>query len=67
MDDKEARSVAGALGLDFVGATGVLLEAFLEEHLDLEGLEGALMDLSRVTWLSPGVVATVLKVAREER
>jgi predicted nucleic acid-binding protein len=67
VDDKEARSLAGALGVDFVGAAGVLLEAFLEEHLTLEGLEGALVDLSGVTWLSPQVVATVLKLAREER
>ena len=68
-DGAERNKALGAWGAvaGSGGAAGVLLEAFLEEHLDLEGLEEALMDLSRVTWLSPGVVATVLKVAREER
>lgn len=67
VDDKEARSVADALHLDYIGTAGSLLEAFMKGHLALEGLENALLDLSRVIWLSPGVVATILKVAREEQ
>lgn len=67
IDDKEARSVAGALGLDYMGTAGVLLEAFLLRHLTLSELEDAVVALARVMWLSPGVVATILRIAREEK
>ena len=65
VDDKEARGVAEALGLDFVGTAGVLLETFLLGQLRLDELEEALLELSSVIWLSPQVVASVLKLARE--
>ncbi len=67
IDDKEARSMAGGLGLDYVGTAGVLLEAFLLRHLTLSDLEDAIVNLAHVTWLSPSVVATILKTAREEK
>jgi len=67
VDDKEARGMAGALGLDYLGTAGVLLEAFLQGRLTLDGLESAVVDLSRVIWLSPDVVATILRIAREEQ
>jgi hypothetical protein len=44
----------------------LLLEAFYRGRLGLEELEDTLLALSRVIWLSPEVVATVLKLAREE-
>jgi predicted nucleic acid-binding protein len=66
IDDREARSMARALGLDLVGSAGLLLEAFYRGRLGLEELEDTLLALSRVIWLSPEVVATVLKLAREE-
>jgi predicted nucleic acid-binding protein len=65
VDDKEARGMAAALGLDFVGTAGVLLEGFFKGHLNLDDLEKVLMALSSVIWLSPQVVASVLKLARE--
>lgn len=67
VDDKEARSMAGALRLDYVGTAGVLLEALLSGKMTLEELEDAIVDLARVIWLSPEVVASILKMAREER
>jgi len=67
LDDKEARSMATALGLDYVGTAGVLLEAFFQADMTLEELEDAIVDLSRVIWLSPEVVAAILRIAREER
>ena len=67
IDDKEARSVAGALGLDYRGTAGVLLEAFLLRRLTHSDLEDAVATLARVMWLSPSVVATILKTAREEK
>ena len=67
LDDKEARGVAGAHGLDLMGTAGMLLEAYFAGHLNLDLLAGILMELSAVMWLSPRVVAAVLKLAREER
>lgn len=67
LDDKEARAVAGAIGVDFVGTAGVLVEASLREVLDYQGLAEALRDLSRILWLSPEVIAEILNRAREVR
>lgn len=65
VDDKEARSVAMAAGVKIVGTAGVLLEACLEARLDLEELEAVLQDLVQVLWISPAVVAEILRLARE--
>lgn len=67
VDDKEARSAAAATGVQHVGTAGVLLEAFLRKRLELDGLEAAVLDLSNVVWLSPAVVAEILKRARETK
>jgi len=66
VDDKEARSVANALGIKYLGTAGVLLAACRHKHLTLEEFEDAIGDLTRVLWLSPTVVAAILKMAREE-
>jgi predicted nucleic acid-binding protein len=67
LDDKEARIVAGAMAVQYMGTAGVLLEAFLRQVLDFAGLEAAIEDLTRVIWLSPDVVAEILGRAREAR
>ena len=67
VDDREARAMAAAMSLEFIGTAGVLLEAFLKHHLTLEELEEAVEDLSNVIWLSPTVVVEILKRAREAR
>ena len=67
VDDKETRSVAVATGVKIVGTAGVLLEAYLGAHLDLEELEAVLQDLVQVLWISPAVVAGLLRLAREAR
>jgi predicted nucleic acid-binding protein len=67
VDDKEARAVAGAMRLSYLGSAGVLLEALAQGHLTLETLEEAVRDLTRVIWLSPAVVTEVLRRARELR
>ncbi len=67
VDDKEARSVAGAYGVRYLGAAGMLLQAYREGQLTLEGFEEAIKDLTRVLWLSPTVIVTLLKLAREEQ
>ena len=65
VDDKEARSVAAAAGVEHLGTAGVVLEAYLRQCIDLGELETTLRDLTQVLWLSPAVVAEVLSLARE--
>ena len=65
VDDKEARAVAALRGVAHVGTVGVLLEAYLRRCLDTGELEATLRDLSQILWLSPAVVAEVLRLARE--
>ena len=65
LDDKEARFVAEAAGVRYMGTAGVLLEALFSGKLDFRGLEAAISDLSRVIWLSPDVVAEILRRGRE--
>jgi len=67
LDDKEARIVAQAKAVEYMGTAGVLLEAFLRQALDFGGLEAAIENLSRVIWLSPDVVFEILRRAREAR
>ena len=43
----------------------VLLGGFLEGHLGIGELEEAIEELARTIWLSPAVVAEVLRRARE--
>jgi len=66
VDDKEARHVADALGITYIGTAGLLLHAYQNKHLALEEFEEAIAALTRVLWLSPTVVASILKKAREE-
>ena len=65
VDDKEARNVAAVAGVEHVGTAGALLEAHLRQCLDLGELEATLRDLSQILWISPAVVAEVLRLARE--
>lgn len=67
LDDKEARILARAMAVEFMGTAGILLEAFLRRALDFGGLEGALEDLTQVIWLSPSVVTEILRRARGAR
>ncbi len=67
VDDKEARSMAAAAGIEHIGAVGALLEAYFRGHLDLEELEVTVQDITRILWLSPSVVAEVLRIAREAK
>ncbi|MDE0004077.1 MAG: hypothetical protein OXQ29_15415 [Rhodospirillaceae bacterium] len=67
VDDKEARSMAAAAGIEHIGSVGALLEAYLREQLDLEELEVTVQDITRILWLSPSVVAEVLRIAREAK
>ena len=67
VDDKAARAMAATMNLEFLGTAAVLLAGFLKQCLTLEELEEAVEELSRVIWLSPAVVAEILKRARQAR
>ncbi len=65
LDDKEARVYAGTLAVSYTGTAGVLYEAYRAGELDYRGLEVAVRELASVLWLSPVVVAEILRRARE--
>jgi len=65
LDDRAARSFAEVMGVTFIGTAGMLFQAFVKKHLTLAELEDAVEELSQTIWLSPAVVAEVLKKARE--
>ncbi len=66
-DDKEARSVAKILGVPLIGTASVLLQAYLRRSFGLDSLEKALRDLGETLWLSPSVVAEILRRARKAK
>jgi len=65
LDDREARSLAEAMGVDFLGTAGILFQGFVRKHLRLPEFEDAIQELSQTIWLSAAVVAEVLKKAWE--
>lgn len=65
LDDRAARSFAEVMGITFLGTVGMLFQAFVTKHLTLSELEEAVAALSQTIWLSPAVVAAILKKARE--
>lgn len=66
-DDKEARNVAKTLGVPLIGTPGVLLQAYLRRSFGLDSLEKALRELGETLWLSPSVVAEILRRARKAK
>lgn len=67
LDDREARMLASAQGVSCVGTAGFLLEAFGAGRMNVGELEDAVLELSRTIWLSPAVVAEILKRAKEAK
>ncbi len=65
IDERNARSAARALGIEIIGSAGALFAAFRIGALDLAEMEDAVKDLARVLWISPDIVADILKRARE--
>lgn len=64
VDEKEARTVARAMGVTPMGSAGVLLAAFRLKELNIEELEKSVKELARVMWISPEIVADILGRAR---
>ncbi len=66
LDDRYARGLAGTLGLEFMGTAAVLLEAHWRGLLSKRDFAESLRELSKVMWLSPEVVAELLRLAEKD-
>jgi len=67
LDDAEARAVARGLGVQHMGTVMVPYVAFVRRLISRQELVAMLADLSRVLWISPTVIAEVLRMAQEGR
>lgn len=65
IDDSRARRLAQALGLEFIGSAAVLLEACLIGFLGEEEFLESLKEMGKIMWLSPDVIAEVLRRSKE--
>lgn len=65
LDDKEARTVAGLMGVRYLGTLGVVLATLRRGTLTGVRFEDVVRELTSVLWLGPDVVAEVLRRARE--
>lgn len=67
LDDKYARELANLLGLGFQGTAAVLLEAFFAGLLGRNDFIVSLRELAKVMWLSPEVIAEILRLSEVTR
>ncbi|MBM4463027.1 MAG: hypothetical protein FJ012_06770 [Chloroflexi bacterium] len=65
LDDKNARVLAVGLDIDHIGTAGILYEAFVHSLLSYEKLLELLEKLGKVAWISPELVAGIIRRARE--
>lgn len=65
LDDKGARASAFGLGVAHTGTAGLLFEAFLHRFLSYLELVELLEQLGKVAWISPELLAGILRRARE--
>ena len=65
LDDKAARAMAVGLGIAHVGTAGVLFESFLQRFLSYQELLGLLQELGKIAWISPELLAGILRKAWE--
>jgi predicted nucleic acid-binding protein len=67
LDDTEARAVAGSLGIRHMGTVMIPYEAYVREIVSYNDLVRILSNLSKVLWVSPTVIAEILRRAGEVR
>ncbi|TAK29735.1 MAG: hypothetical protein EPO21_20840 [Chloroflexota bacterium] len=65
LDDKAARALAVGLGIAHTGTAGVLFESFLRRFLSFQELIELLQELGKVSWISPELLAAILRKAGE--
>jgi predicted nucleic acid-binding protein len=67
LDDKNARALAIVLGIQQIGTVGVLYESYRNGLTDYNSLEELLEKLSRIAWISPELLANIMRRARKEQ
>lgn len=67
LNDADARALARALGIEHVGTLMVPYEAVIKGLIRYDELLSILSDLSKVLWVSPAVIAEILRKAEEVR
>lgn len=67
LDDAEARALARSLGVEHKGTMMVPYEAFARRMIPRDDFVQVITDLSKVLWVSPAVIAEILKRAEEAR
>lgn len=65
IDDKEARAIAKSWNLNYTSTIMVLYEAFVKRLISYDELVEDLAKLARVMWISPDVIAEVIKRAKK--
>lgn len=65
LDDAEARAVARSLRLQYHGTIMVPYEAFVKGLISRAEFVKLVSDLSKILWVSPGVVAEILRKGEE--
>ncbi len=65
LDDRETRAMAARLGIAHIGVAGVLYEGFLQQLIDYDQLLDPLETLGQVSWISPDLMAGIMKRARK--
>lgn len=65
LDDKDARGLAVGLDVAHIGTAGVLYESFVRKLISYGELLELLEKLGRIAWLSPDLLAGIIRRARE--
>jgi predicted nucleic acid-binding protein len=65
LDDKDARATAISMDIEHTGTAGILYQAFLRKLIAYEELLGFFEKLGKVAWVSPELLAGIIKRARE--
>ena len=66
LDDKNARHLAGIMEIQYAGTAALLLQALQQGIIDKGAYFTSLRDLGQVMWLSPDVMAEMIRLAEEK-
>lgn len=67
LDDKNARYLARMMEVPYSGTGALLLRAFQQGIMDKNTYFASLRDLGQVMWLSPDVMAEMIRLAEEKQ
>jgi len=67
LDEADARALARGLGIEHFGTVMIPYEAFVRGLITYDELVSILTDLSKVLWISPAIIAEILRKAQDGR